>query len=57
MDPDLNLQLDEQQILDKFDRLVAEGTIVYDHDYRVVRMTDQGLSVSFRPSLPESRYF
>ncbi|KAM7215922.1 hypothetical protein V8F06_008680 [Rhypophila decipiens] len=44
----MDLQLDLNNVLKHFDRLVAEGTIVYDHNYEIVRVTDNGLPFEFR---------
>ncbi|KAM7192415.1 ATP adenylyltransferase domain containing protein [Naviculisporaceae sp. PSN 640] len=43
----LSQQLDEQQILTRFDELVANGTVIY-NDYRTIRIQDKGLSFEFR---------
>ncbi|KAK4209131.1 hypothetical protein QBC37DRAFT_475683 [Rhypophila decipiens] len=44
----MDLKLDLDNVLKHFDRLVAEGTIVYDYNYETVRITDNGLPFEFR---------
>jgi ATP adenylyltransferase len=42
-------KMNEDYVLARFDRLVEEGTVVYNEDYRTVTVLDQGLPV--RPTL------
>jgi ATP adenylyltransferase len=44
----MQTQLDEDHVLGQFDRLVEEGVVVYNTDYRTVTLADEGFSV--RPS-------
>jgi hypothetical protein len=46
--PTMHTQLDEDHVLGQFDRLVEEGVVVYNTDYRTVTLADEGFSV--RPS-------
>lgn len=39
-------RLNEEDVLARFDRLVGEGTVVYNEDYRTVTVTDKGLPVT-----------
>jgi hypothetical protein len=39
-------KLDERQLLEKFDRLVEQGLVVYNQNYRLINLSDQGFSVS-----------
>lgn len=45
--------LNEEYLLTQFDRLVAQGTVVYQPDHRVVSMSDRGLPVG-HPTPPSS---
>ena len=39
-------KLDESSILAHFDRLVDQGMVVYNDNYRIVNVSDKGFSVS-----------
>ncbi|AEO68698.1 uncharacterized protein THITE_2118277 [Thermothielavioides terrestris NRRL 8126] len=41
-------KLDERQLLEKFDRLVEQGLVVYNQNYRLINLSDQGFSFQFR---------
>jgi hypothetical protein len=43
--PIMQTQLDEDHVLAEFDRLVEEGVVVYNTDYRTVTLADEGFSV------------
>ncbi|KAK4122984.1 hypothetical protein N657DRAFT_597153 [Parathielavia appendiculata] len=44
----MEIKLDEDDILARFDRLVDQGMVVYNQDYRTVTVTDQELPFEFR---------
>ncbi|KAM7198343.1 hypothetical protein V8F33_005134 [Rhypophila sp. PSN 637] len=44
----MDLKFDLDNVLKQFDRLVVEGTVVYDQNYGTVRITDNGLPFEFR---------
>lgn len=48
-------RLNEEDVLARFDRLVEEGTVVYNEDYRTVTVTDKGLPVKWNPVSTLSR--
>lgn len=37
--------MDERTVLAQFDRLVEQGTVVYNDNYRIVQMSDKGFPV------------
>lgn len=46
--------MDEDHLLEQFDRLVEQGVLVYNPNYRTVAQSDQGFSVRPIPSLESS---
>jgi hypothetical protein len=42
----MDAKLNEEHLLAQFDRLVGQGVVVYDENYRTVVREDKGFSVS-----------
>ena len=50
----MGTKLNEDHLLSQFDRLVAEGMVVYSGDHRTVTVSDKGLSVRLSALRPSS---